>query len=116
MTTLRKKTQLLRATLTTQLAMILGPETHEADVGPGAIRCVQILTPPGPLCHFELDQPPVAVGPGRDYNVPQFPANQVVKFYLLPDQFLVGMCGSGEGGTAMVSLVVEYFDEDQQQG
>jgi hypothetical protein len=110
---LRKKTEILRATLTTELREIL---SVELGVSIGAVRCVQVLTPPGPACCFGVDREPKDIGPGRSYWLPSFPVNQVVKFYLQADQSLYGMVKGGDGGNAEASLIVEFYDEDVQGG
>jgi len=108
MHTLRKPTELFRATVTTELIELVAPE---ADAPVGAIRCVQVLTPAGPTCCFTIDRNPKDVGPGRTYWDANFPPGQVVKFYLQAQQALYGAVKAGEGGFAEPSIIIEYFDE-----
>jgi hypothetical protein len=94
-----RPTQMLRRTLTQEVRIILEPAQA------GVMRRVQVLVPDSPKVSMALDKTPQELGFNREYKLPVMPPGAQITFDLLPQQFLVGVCGSGY---AEVSLIVEY--------
>lgn len=105
---LRRKTEILRTTLTQEARVILGVE-HDLPGGVRLLRNVQVLMPESPDVLLGLDVTPDQIGPNRTYKLPSMVPNTNIEFKLLPDQFIVA--ASAGPGNAFVTLIVEHLDE-----
>lgn len=103
---LYRKTQILRATLTQEIRVIVGPDL---DAPPRSYRNVQLLVPDSPRVSATVDQTPESFGLNREYKLPVLSPGAQIQFKLLPDQYIVAVVGGQ--GIAEMSAIIEYERE-----
>jgi len=112
-------TEIVRATLKREIQTILPPDAH------GRTRRVTVMLPEGQTAFIAPDilvmtpdsnsvhvpiagqAPPVnGIGPNESYRLPQWPQGQVIFFWLLSGQTLMG---ASQMEVVYASLIVEYW-------
>lgn len=102
---LYKPTTWDRETVTQEARVVLGPDEGAPA---GSIRHVQIVLPDSPTVFIGLDKQPEDIAMSRTYNWPLAPTDFVIRFDLLPEQFISAVASVQ---LAELSIIVEYREK-----
>lgn len=99
----RKPTTSKRERVVQEIRVIVLPEL---DAPPGSWREVQILVPTGSPVFVGLDVTPEDLGLNRNYKLGEYPPGAMIKFALLPEQFVVAAAGTN---TTVLTVIAQFF-------
>lgn len=98
-----KPTEIKREAIVQEARVIVPPEPS-APVG--SFRQVQVLVPPSPKLFVGVDVTAEEIGPNRTYKLPEMPPGQMIRFRLLPGQFLLAAVAEN---FAPITVIIEHL-------
>lgn len=101
-----RPTKIKRCTVGQVARTILNPSS---DPAVRLVR-VQVLVPFGKTVFVAADVQPEDVAMARDYILPPISSPAAPVFDLLPEQFLIGACESGQ---EQITLIIQHFGCEQ---